>query len=146
VHIGLAAVYEYHNGPECRTLMDPRLEVCSRETFLLYYRIIGQFSPEGSAWDAVLLGPKPPWNPMWAEPLRAAIGEYPVVIIDSRGSRGELAGMLNMPTWRLVYADPSAGVFLHRTDADRLKLPEVDFSPLKYPPMGRFVKQSKPPE
>jgi hypothetical protein len=119
-HIGLAATYEFHNGPERKVLLDPRLEVSNQETMLLQENILSQLAGGDRSWEVL---------------MRDKQGRLPVVILDSRGSRPVIMGMLFFqPNWRLVYVDPSAAVFLTNRQADDLNLPAVDASPLNETP------------
>ncbi len=118
-HIGLAATYEFHNGPERKVLLDPRLEVCTQKTFELQDSILQQMSNRDRTWEIL---------------MRDAEGNLPVVILDSRGSRPMINGLMITPGWRLVYADPAAAVFLAERQADALKLAPADPSPLIAPP------------
>ena len=110
-HVGQAAVYAYHNGPERSVLMDGRLEVCSRKTFEMLYSVLGSMVAGRREWEGL---------------FTSSGAELPVVILDTQTSRQPLQGMLRTPGWRLVYADRTAGVFLSEARADRLKLPAVD--------------------
>lgn len=118
-HNGLAAVYEYHNGPERRVFMDGRLEVASRETFQINDDILGMMSKGDPRWQGLLM---------------TQGGELPVVILDSRSSRAVINGMFSFANWRLVFADSSAAVFIETELAETLKLPLADPEPLKHPP------------
>lgn len=115
-NIGQAEVYVYHNGPERRVFMDARLEVCTQHTFEMFNSILMDMSSGNTRWQSLFPN-----------------GELPVVILDSRTSRLAITGMLNTPTWRLVFADSAAAVFLPLATADRLKLPLADPTPLMYP-------------
>lgn len=124
-NMGQADVYVYHNGPEYKVFMDARLEVCTQKTFRRFYEIQTDMSQGGSKWERYFRD-----------------GELPVVILDSRISRPPISGLLRNPTWRLVFADPSAAVFLPVELADNLNLPMADPSPLLYPdgpPKGQKV-------
>jgi hypothetical protein len=120
-HFGVASVYTYHNGPERKVFMDGRLEVCSRQTFEAFNAILQAMALLDRSWEAE---------------LRDEQGRLPVVLLDSRSSRPAINGLLTQPNWRLVFADPSCAVFLETTEAERLRLPEVDYSPLLRPPKG----------
>lgn len=124
-NMGQAAVYIFHNGPERKVFFDGRLEVNTKETFQLFEQIKQQMA----------LG-----MTEWAYFLQDEAGQRPVVILDSRFSRNEIRGMGANPDWRLVFADQAAAVFLDTQTANRLELPEVDPSPLAYPP-GMQVRQ-----
>jgi len=115
---GQAAVYIYHNAPERLVFMDGRLEVCSRNTFEIYNRILGAMAVANPAWEKI---------------FDENGGEVPVIILDSRGSRPQINGMLLTPGWRLVFADRSAAVFLTDQKADELSLSRADPHPLMYP-------------
>lgn len=126
---GQAAVYLYHNGPERLVFMDGRLEVCTMQTFQIFNQIL----------RAMAVG-----DPSWQKVFDLAEKDLPVVILDSRGSRSAINGMLNTPGWRLVFADRSAAVFLDNVLAEKLNLPRVDPEPLKYPP-GTKPRAAPPP-
>lgn len=114
-NIGQAEVYVYHNGPQRRVFMDARLEVCTQRTFELYNNILADMSSGNLRWQS-----------LFPEGL-------PVVILDSRTSRFPISGLLNSPSWRLVFADSTGAVFLSSAKADELKLPMADPEPLMYP-------------
>jgi len=118
-HIGLAATYEFHLGPDKKVLLDPRLEVSRQQTFAFQDAILAQMARGDRSWELQ---------------LRDAEGRLPVVILDSRGSRPMINGLLQTRGWRLVYADPAAAVFLTERQADELKLPPADPAPLMTPP------------
>jgi hypothetical protein len=125
---GQASVYCYHNGPERRVFMDARLEVCTRETFEIFDRIL----------EAMAAG-----NPIWQEVFTRRGGELPIVILDSRVVRPAIEGMLHTPGWRLVYADGAAAVFLDEKRADALGLETADITPV-LEPKGMRVRQPVP--
>lgn len=114
-HIGQAAVYLYHNGPDRRVFMDPRLEVASPDTFRKFNNICNMMAAGDRSWESA---------------LRNADGELPVIILDSLFSRLQIRGLAMTPGWRLVYADPVAAVFLEEKTANRLGLREADPEPL----------------
>jgi hypothetical protein len=118
-HIGLAATYEFHNGPDRKVFLDPRLEVSTQKTFRAQKHLLNLIRAGDRRWEAS---------------VQDASGNLPVVILDSRLSRTTIAALLNTPGWRLVYADPSAGVFLSTKQADALNLPGVEPTPLLSPP------------
>lgn len=118
-HIGLAATYEFHNGPDRKVWLDPRLEVCTRKTFQRQETILDDMARLDRSWEFS---------------FRDAAGHLPVVILDSRTSRPMINGLLQTPGWRLVYADPAGAVFLSELQADQLNLPTADFRPLLAPP------------
>lgn len=122
-HNGQAAVYIYHNGPERKVFMDGRLEVCSVDTFRAYLQI-----------EQMMMHGNPAWQAMF-DPTGQTL---PVLIID-RSSLPTLAGMLTMPGWRLVYGDPTAGVFLEDKTADRLKLDAVNIDKLELSPQVESI-------
>jgi hypothetical protein len=125
VHIGQAAVYSFHNGPERRVFMDGRLEVATRETFERHERVRNMMNV-----DNALYSPQAAWE----ELIRDEQGRLPAVILDSRYAREQINGLLLTPSWRLVFADPAAAVFLPVELADELKFPPASPQPLFYPP------------
>lgn len=116
---GQAAVYEYHNAPGFRTFMDGRLEVCTRETFEKYNAIMQSMARGDPRWVELFLDD--PQSP-------------PAVLLDSRGSRPLIIGMLQTPGWRLVFADATGAVFLDDGTAGRLGLPMASPEPLNETP------------
>ena len=74
-------------------------------------------------------------DPHWQRVIQGPSGEMSVVILDSRYSRPALNGLLNTPSWRLVFADASAAVFIETGLAEMLKMPPADPEPLKNPPL-----------
>ena len=124
-NIGQADVYVYHNGPERKVFMDARLEVCTRQTFERFYKIQIDMAKGSSNWESYFRD-----------------GELPVVILDSRISRSPINGLIRNPSWRLVFADRAAAVFLPVARANELNLPTADPTPLLYPdgpPKGQKV-------
>ncbi len=118
-NFGQAAVYLYHNGPQRRVFIDGRLEVARKETYLLNEDILAAMAQVNTNWE---------------QALKDLNGDLPVVILDSRYSRAQINGMFNTRGWRLVFADPSAAVFLTEATAKRLQLPAADPTPLTAPP------------
>lgn len=117
-HMGQASVYTYHNGPDRKVFMDPRLEVNSQNTFRRFEDILERMSVGDRGWEVG---------------LRDEQGRLPVVILDSRYSRPAINGLLSTPSWRMVFADPAAAVFIETELADRLGLPQADPGPLVNP-------------
>lgn len=122
-HNGQAAVYEYHNGPGRLVFFDGRLEVCTKETFQAFENIIQAMSVGNRSWEKLFEGKE---------------AGLPVVILSTydNASRGAINGLLNTPGWRLVFADPTAAVFLDNQTADRLKREAVDPRQLLPPTEG----------
>ena len=101
--------------------MDGRLEVCTRETFELYESILSRMSQGDPGWQQL---------PGVAD----AQGRLPAIILDSRTARNEINGMFQLSSWRMVFADSAAAVFISSDLADQLGLPPVDPAPLMRPP------------
>jgi hypothetical protein len=118
-HFGMAGTYIFHNGPQRKVFMDPRLEVCSRKTFEEWERAMSLMASRNTAWEGI---------------VNRDGKELPAVILDSRSSRPVINGLLGTPGWRLVFADPSAAVFIPTSLANRLNLPMADPRPLHKPP------------
>ena len=96
--------------------MDARLEVCTQRTFEKFNEALQDMATGNSRWLR------------WFQD-----GDLPVVILDSRHSRPAINGLLQTPTWRLVFADRTAAVFLPLIQAESLQLPTADPTPLIYP-------------
>ena len=124
-HIGQAAVYIFHNGPERRVFMDGRLEVATQQTFV-EFETIGTLMSAGDR--------------RWMDLVRDAEGNLPAVLLDSRSARAEIRGLAIQPDWRMVYAEPAGALFIPTALADRLELPPADFRPLVEPPGTRVLR------
>lgn len=125
VTIGQAAPYLYYNAPQRRVFMDGRLEVATRTTFERHELVRQMMDPNSSLFRP---------DGAWVDQIRDEHGNVPTVVLDSRHARNQINGLLLTPSWRLVFADPAAAVFLDNATADRLNLPAVDPQPLFYPP------------
>jgi hypothetical protein len=135
-NIGQAAVYLYHNGPENKVFMDGRLEVASNDTYRAYITILDMMKKGDPNWLTVFHSFRVKSKQKVAGTQNLEVSKenlYPLVLLDSRYSRLELNGMMQLPDWRLVFADGTAGVFLHKSIADQLNLPLVDHSKLLHP-------------
>jgi hypothetical protein len=124
-HIGQAAVYSFHNGPERRVFMDGRLEVATRQTFERHELVRNMLDPDNALYRL---------DGSWAELIRDEQGRLPAVMLDSRYAGKQIIGLLLTPSWRLVFADPAAAVFLDVATADALQLPAAD--PQRFHPPG----------
>lgn len=118
-HFGIAGTYIYHNGPDHKVFMDPRLEVCSRQTFEKYEEAEKRIVTDQPGWEEIL-------NPDGKE--------LPAIILDSRSSRQIINHLLPNPHWRMVFADPAACVFIPAPLADKLNLPMADPRVMFKPP------------
>lgn len=105
-----AGVYIFHNGPEYKVFMDGRLEVNTREAFERHNYALQQMALGDPAWVSAVMGKD---------------GELPVVILDRMDSGNEIQGLLRIPGWVPVYADPVAIVFVPSAVAARLRLPAI---------------------
>jgi tetratricopeptide (TPR) repeat protein len=107
-----AAVYLYHNSPDRKPFMDPRLEVATKETFETYFWLHKAMN-EGKAG--------------WSE-LAERMGG-PSILLDHAREYGGEATVLADPRWRCVYFDAVASIFLasERKDLDA-SYPTIDFA------------------
>ncbi len=124
-HIGQAAVYAFHNGPDRRVMADPRLEVLGPRRFADTLKIS----------TALALA-----EPGWESSLRAA--GNPLVLIDHGESvaAGPVpahpgATLLANPGWRCVGFDPVAAVFVTTNQAT--STPTIDFAARLFRPTAR---------
>lgn len=106
-----AAVYIFHNGPEYKVFMDGRLEVNPRESIERHNQALYEMA-QG--------------NPDWAEPVRGAGGEFPLVILDKYETLPALAGILRIKEWVPVYSDEISAVFVREETAKHLNLPPLN--------------------
>jgi tetratricopeptide (TPR) repeat protein len=107
-----AAVFLYHNAPERKPFMDPRLEVASKATFETYLWL-----------DKAMIEGRPGWS----EPVER-MGE-PSILLDHNKRFGSEATLLADTRWRCVYFDAVASVFVpsRRTDLEAA-YPTIDFA------------------
>ena len=107
-----AAVYLYHNSPERKPFMDPRLEVATKATFETYLRVGKAMNKGQSGWSELV----------------ERMGD-PSILIDHTRGFGAEATLLVDPRWRCVYFDAVASVFLpsRRQDLEAL-YPTIDFA------------------
>jgi tetratricopeptide (TPR) repeat protein len=107
-----AAVYLFHNAPERRPFIDPRLEVPTQKTFETYVQL--------DHWLNV-------GHPAWSEVI-GRMGN-PLILLDHAKNCGAEATLLIDPRWRCVHFDAVASVFLPRSRADLEPLyPTIDFA------------------
>ncbi len=107
-----AAVFLYHNAPERKPFMDPRLEVASRSTFETYLWL-----------DKALNDSRPGWS----EPVERMGG--PSILLDHNKRFWAEATLLADPRWRCVYFDAVASVFLPSRRKDlETPYPTIDFA------------------
>lgn len=109
--IGLAALYVFHNAPEKKVFMDPRLEVPTLETFQTYVRIEQSLERQDDEW---------------VEPLRR-LGAS-LIALDHNQHNASEATLLARSDWRCIYFDALAAVFV--SDASGVSAtthPTVDF-------------------
>lgn len=117
MHLGQAAVYLYHNGPQRRVFADPRLEVNTRETLqrsLDVMRELVQHDPKAEADLRIGIPPDAQGNQ-----------ELPALLMDRSTVASILQKLWSNPRWRLVYSDATALVFLSHEQADKLGLRQL---------------------
>ncbi len=107
-----AAVYLYHNSPERKPFMDPRLEVATKATFETYIWLEKAMNEGRSGWSELV------------ERMGA-----PSILLGHTKEFGAEATLLVDPRWRCVYFDAVASVFLasRRKDLEAL-YPTIDFA------------------
>jgi hypothetical protein len=110
--LGMAALYVFHNSPDKKVYMDPRLEVPTLETFKNYVAIDDSLHGRDDVWRGAL----------------AELGE-PLVLLDHRGHTTGEALLLADGGWRCVYYDSLGSVFVSsRSQVSTTKYPTVDFA------------------
>lgn len=102
-----AALAIFHAGPERKVLFDPRLEVNTEKMAERYIEL----------YRALLTGDAP-WQPR----LERLGAQRPAILLDRDTSRPAIARLLTEPSWKLVFIDDVAAVFLDRRLADALGL------------------------
>ena len=119
--LGLASVYEYECGPRRQVLADTRLGVTSPETLRRYFELLERMD---------IRSPEYAQSGPWAEDLRFEEDTYPVVVLGRASHPMQIRGLLFTYDWYLVYADRTAAVFLHGSQARELGLERADASQL----------------
>jgi tetratricopeptide (TPR) repeat protein len=106
-----SSVYLFHNGPRHKLFIDPRLEVPSRATFESYVRLEKALNSGDPRWVSVV----------------ARMGDL-LIMLGHANDAGASATLMTHPSWRCVYFDHVASVFLPsgRTDLAG-PFPTVDF-------------------
>src|SRR5262249_54488674 len=104
-------VYEFQHGPEAEVYMDPRLEVTTQQTFQDWERASQLMAQGDREWESI---------------IRDDEGTLPVVLVSPQFSLPAVAGLLDTPDWRMVYADAAAAVFVSDAVAEASRLPRVD--------------------
>jgi hypothetical protein len=117
-NLGQSSVYLFHNGPRRKLFIDPRLEVPSRATFESYVRLEKALNND---------------DPRWASVVRR-MGD-PLIMLGHENNAGASATLMTHPSWRCVFFDPVASVFLPsgRTDLAG-PFPTVDFAARHFAP------------
>jgi tetratricopeptide (TPR) repeat protein len=119
--LGQTGVYVFHNGPGRKVFMDARLEVPRLETFLTYRRLetwLNRGDPRGLA-------------------LVRSLGD-PLILLDHGSNIGAEATLFASPSWRCIYYDAMAAVFLPRSRTDLVTAyPTVDFAARHFAPASR---------
>jgi tetratricopeptide (TPR) repeat protein len=112
-HDGLAGLFEYHNGPKQKVYTDARLEVMGPEVF---------------AQDKALAKAISTQTRGWVERIEALGSPIPGVVIDhvQDGTYAMAVAFLGDDSWRCVWYDPTASVYLHTGAANDRK--PVDFA------------------
>ena len=116
-HNGLAALYDYHAGPQRKVYADARLEVIGPENFERYTLLAHDVRKNASGWEAEVVK-----------------GGRPSVVVDNlQEENTEIsATFLGHPNWRCVWFDPMATVFLHELDLAAAHAAPVDFRARHY--------------
>ncbi len=109
-HNAHASLFEYYHGPERKVFTDPRLEVAGARLFQEYTRLEGRIVSNQPGWEGEL----------------DTIGR-PVVLVDHEYNSGLGANLLGSQSWRCVWFDPSAAVFVHDSFRQTVERREVDF-------------------
>lgn len=109
-HDGHSSLYVYEHGPERKAHSDTRLEVLGPERFRAYAELKNRIAEN---------------RPGWNEELAAM--QRPAVLADHAGNSRIGARFLAHPSWRCVWFDPVAAVYVHETSTPANDPPGVDF-------------------
>ena len=122
-HMGHASLYEYYFAPERKVFADARLEVIGPDLFERYMTLERRIT-------------KLRRRPAWGRELDAA--GRPVVLVDLANDISAAAGMLASRSWRCVWFDPIAAVFVHESYGKIVSTHEVDFLARHFHPDPAF--------
>ncbi len=120
-HDGYAALYEYHNGPERKVFSDARLEVIGPELYERYVNLRNRIHDDDPSWPSAL----------------DALGR-PAVLIGHENSAMLGASIMANPSWRCVWFDPIAALFVHRSYSEAVAAHEVDLARRHFIPDPAF--------
>jgi tetratricopeptide (TPR) repeat protein len=111
-HNGLAALYDYHAGPERKVFADARLEVIGPDLYARYMDLNQRIAGDRAGWEQEI-----------------SEGGRPVVIIDNLqvDTPGLSAVFFTKSEWKCVWFDPMATIFLHESDLARARALPIDF-------------------
>ena len=94
-----AALFPFHNGAGHKTLMDGRLTLDRRRSFIAYTDVHRWLNTNDHRWHRGL----------------GVLGN-PTLVISHRGNERAQAAVLGHPAWRLIYYDALAAVFVPHGD------------------------------
>lgn len=109
-HLGMAALYEFHHGPDRKVFADPRLEVMGPDLYEQYNELGRRIGRD---------------DPGWA-PALDRLGR-PALLIDHETGFLMEGTLLAGTRWRCVYFDAAASVFLHESSLTAAGVRPVDF-------------------
>ena len=112
-HLGVAGLFEYHNGPERKVYCDARLELMGPEVY-------GQDKALGQAISDQ--------RPGWVERIDGLGKPVPGVVLDhvQAPMTHMVVAFLGNSAWRCVWYDATASVYLREGEGSRFKT--VDFA------------------
>ncbi len=128
--LGQTGVYIYHNSPDRKVFLDARLEVPSLATFETY-RLADAWLNRG--------------DPRWLALVRR-MGD-PLIMLDHQSNGGAEATLVASTSYRCVYWDPSASVFIPQARFDQeMSYPTVNFAARHFAFARRSVSKNTPEE
>ena len=125
-HIGHPSLYEYYHAPAGKVFADARLEVMGGD---LYERYLGLQQAVGKGQSG--------WQRLLDEAGR------PVILADHEGAWGVAGTLLNDASWKCVWFDPVASVFVHDAYRDVVERHGVDFAGRHFHPEPGFEPKGR---
>ncbi len=120
-HIGIPSLNDYYFGPKRKDYVDARLEVIGADLYERYNNLQRRMDWHEPGWEKAL----------------DEMGR-PVVVVDLEYDARTVPALYLSPSWRCVWFDPLAAVFVHVSYRDVVQEHAVEFLSRHFQPEPRF--------